>query len=133
MEKVLPGVLRNILEEAEQGSNFEPSSRESLFEDEPICEDTGTPCWHLQEASQFIAEDFAEVTGIDAEILSIALTEAMKCDSGCGAKYKTEKGDFKGGKGVAFQNCEKYAQECCSGVKDPSAFCAYLGRRAGKI
>ena len=124
--------LRGILKAAESGDESlredEPSS-----EDELLCEDTGTPCHHLQEAAQFIAEDIAEITGLDTEVLSVALTEAMKCDSECGGKYRTPKGNFKGGKGEAFKTCEKYAKECCSGVSDPAAFCAYLGRRAGKI
>ena len=100
---------------------------------ESICEDTQTPCWQLQEAAQFVAEDVGQVTGLDIEALSSALTEAMKCDYECGKKYRTQKGDFKGGEGEAFKTCEKYANECCSGIKDAAAFCAYLGRRAGKI
>lgn len=134
MKDGLTEELRGILREAESGKKDEPLREdEPDSEDEPICEDTKTPCWHLQEASQFIAEDMAEKTGLDAEVLATALTEAMKCDSECGSKYRTAKGDFKGGKGTAFKTCEKYAQECCSGVSDPGAFCAYLGRRAGKI
>jgi hypothetical protein len=123
--------LRSILRRAadleeEAGGQEEDSS-------EGDCGGDGVPCWHLQEAAQFVAEDIAESMGLDAEVLSVALTEAMKCDSACGEKYRTPKGDFKGGKGEAFKTCEKYALDCCSGVKDASAFCAYLGRRAGKI
>lgn len=83
------------------------------------------PCWKLQEAIQFLSEE----TGIAYE----TLCESMKCDSDCMEKYRTEKGDFKGGEGTAFKNCVKATEACCKGVKDPEAFCAYLGRRAGKI
>jgi len=126
--------LRGILREASNSTQESPlREEEPPSEDEPICEDTKTPCWHLQEAAQFVAEDISELTGLGVEVLSAALTEAMKCDSECGKKYRTAKGDFKGGKGEAFKTCEKYAKECCSGVADPGAFCAYIGRRAGKI
>jgi len=112
---------------------------EDFFEDEEpegeapcLGESTDeAPCWHIQEAAQFVAEDVAEVTGLDPEVLSVALFEAMSCDSDCRRKYVTEKGDFKGGKGKAFKTCVEYAKACCSGVKDPDAFCAYIGRRAG--
>jgi hypothetical protein len=132
--KVLTDELKGILSEA-AGEAEEPQLREDepASDDEPICEDTQTPCWHLQEAAQFVAEDISEVTGLGVEVLSAALTEAMKCDSKCGEKYLTAKGDFKGGRGDAFKTCEQYANNCCSGVSDPAAFCAYLGRRAGKI
>lgn len=132
--KVLTEELRGILREA-IGSTREPlfQDDEPSFDDESICEDTKTPCWHLQEAAQFVADDISEAMGLDVEVLSAALTEALKCDSECGKQYRTAKGDFKGGRGEAFKTCEKYAQECCSGVTDPAAFCAYLGRRAGKI
>jgi len=135
MSKGLTEELRGILSEAQGGKAEKPPLREDDPEsdDEPICEDTKTPCWHLQEASQFIAEDLAEVAGLDAEVLAKALAEAMECDKECGAKYRTAKGDFKGGKGEAFKKCEEYAKKCCTGVTDPAAFCAYLGRRAGKI
>jgi len=82
-------------------------------------------CWKLQEAIQFLSEE----TGIAYE----TLCESMKCDSDCMAKYRTKKGDFKGGSGLAFDNCVKATEACCKGVTDPKAFCAYLGRRAGKI
>jgi len=132
--KKLAEELLGILAES-RGENKDGSLREDEpdFEEGPLCEDTKTPCWHLQEAAQFVAEDMAEVTGLDAEKLSVALTEAMKCDHGCGEKYRTSKGDFKGGKGEAFKTCEQYAKDCCTGVRDPAAFCAYLGRRAGKV
>jgi hypothetical protein len=131
--KGLTEELREILQAAESGADAPLCEDESDSENEPLCEDTGTPCLHLQEAAQFIAEDMAEVTGLDVEVLSVALTEAMKCDSECGGKYRTPKGGFKGGKGESFKTCEKYAAACCSGVSDSAAFCAYLGRRAGKI
>jgi len=133
---VLAEELMLILKEAESGEVDEPSHEEesdSDSEEEPLCEGTDIPCWHLQEAVQFLAEDMAGDTGVSVGLLSVALTEAMRCDSECGAKYRTEQGSFKGGKGDAFKSCEKYAEDCCSGVTDPSAFCAYLGRRAGKI
>lgn len=112
---------------------------EDYFEEEEpeveapcLGESTEAPCWHIQEAAQFVAEDVAEVTGLDPEVLSVVLFEAMSCDSDCRKKYVTEKGDFKGGKGRAFKTCVEYAKTCCSGVKDPDAFCAYIGRRAGR-
>jgi hypothetical protein len=124
--------ILGILEEA-RGVGNRVINEDDPKNNEPLCEDTGTPCWHLQEASQFIAEDMAELIGVDSSVLAKALTEAMSCDKECGDKYRTAEGSFKGGKGEAFKNCEKYARECCSGVTDPAAFCAYLGRRAGRI
>lgn len=55
------------------------------------------------------------------------------CDNDCVKKYKSNGGDFKGGKGDAFDNCVAAFSNCCSGVNDPEALCAYIGRRAGKI
>jgi len=132
--KSLAEELRNIIQGDDSHEQIHEEDDENLFtEDDEGCDGPEAPCWHLQEASQFVAEDMAGVMGLDPEILSMALTEAMKCDSECGKKYRTAKGDFKGGKGDAFDTCEKYVEACCSGVKDPAAFCAYLGRRAGKI
>jgi hypothetical protein len=139
MRQGLAAELRDILKRAaelEEEAGGEEALRELGRErvyPEGDCGESGVPCWHLQEAAQFVAEDIAESMGLDSEVLSVALTEAMKCDSACGEKYRTPKGDFKGGKGEAFKTCEEYARQCCSGVKDPTAFCAYLGRRAGKI
>ena len=112
---------------------FAQESREGDGEVPCLSEDAGTDCWKLQEAVQFVAEDMSEATGLDPEVLSAVLVEAMSCESECRKKYVTEKGDFKGGKGEAFKTCEKYAEACCTGVKDPAAFCAYIGRKAGKI
>ena len=130
--KGLAEELRGILEASKDG-DLSLSEGELQPEKGTPCEEPGAPCLHLQEAAQFVADDLAEATGLDAEMLSAALTEAMKCDGECGAKFRTDGGDFKGGKGEAFKTCEQYAQKCCSGIKDPAAFCAYLGRRAGKI
>jgi hypothetical protein len=102
-------------------------------EKEEIVDENCDSCWHLQEAMQFVAEDMAELTGLSAEVLSAVLLEAMSCDSDCKKRYVTQKGDFKGGKGVAFDTCIDYAKNCCTGVNDPSAFCAFIGRKAGKI
>jgi len=124
--KRLSAEIQSILHEAREGNG--------RGDDAPcLDEETGAECWQLQEAVQFVADDLAEATGLDPEVLSVALVEAMSCDSGCREKYVTPKGDFKGGKGEAFKTCEKYAESCCTGIKDPSAFCAYIGRRAGKI
>jgi hypothetical protein len=131
--KRLAEELRSILESASGEPSPSYDEGEGDGGEQAPCEEAGVPCWQLQEAAQFVAEDVAEMTGIDLEVLSVALTEAMKCDSACGEKYRTPKGDFKGGKGEAFATCQKYAESCCSGVKDSAAFCAYLGRRAGKI
>lgn len=62
-----------------------------------------------------------------------ALLEASKCDEGCRKKYMDKGGSFKGGSGDEFENCKKMFKECCTGVKDPEALCAYIGRRAGRI
>lgn len=127
--------IQNILHEAREGEVEHLEEGEEDFDGEVPClgEDVGTDCWKLQEAIQFVAEDMSEATGLDPEVLSAALVEALSCESECRKKYVTEKGDFKGGKGDAFKSCVKYAEECCTGVKDPGAFCAYIGRRAGKI
>jgi len=142
--------IQSILREAREGppenasdANQEKATHRSLDWDDIdwsklgdlpcLGEDAGPDCWKLQEAAQFVAEDIAEATGLDPEVLSAALVEAMSCDSDCRKKYITGKGDFKGGKGKAFDSCVEYAKECCTGVKDPSAFCGYIGRRAGKI
>ena len=61
------------------------------------------------------------------------ILEAMHCDSECKKKFTDENGSFKGGKGEAFDNCVKMFKECCSGVDDPEALCASIGRKAGKI
>jgi hypothetical protein len=131
--KKLAEEIRGILKASIDGDDGHLQEEEPEPEEGSLCEDTGTPCWQLQEAAQFIAEDMSEVMGVDPEVLSVALTEAMKCDSKCGEKYRTKDGGFKGGRGEAFKTCEEYAKACCSGVKDAGAFCAYLGRRAGKI
>ena len=112
-------------------SKYETLAREmrAVLEDEDVdnvnTRFSDSPCWHQQEALQFLSED----TGIGYD----TLCEAMKCDHDCMSQYRTKKGDFKGGKGTAFDNCVKATTACCSGVDDPEAFCAYLGRRAGKI
>jgi len=51
----------------------------------------------------------------------------------CGEKYKDDKGDFKGGKGEAFDNCVAYQKECGKDIRDPNALCAWIGREHGKI
>jgi hypothetical protein len=134
--------IQGILREAREGHAEPPLPPDDDLDEwgdeveaEAPClgDSTDAPCWHLQEAAQFLAEDVAEVTGVDPEVLSAALVEAMSCDTGCREKYVTAKGDFKGGKGEAFKSCVDYAKQCCTGIKDPKAFCAYIGRRAGKI
>lgn len=60
------------------------------------------------------------------------LLEASKCDEGCRQKYMDKNGSFKGGSGDEFENCKKMFGDCCTGVKDPAALCAYIGRKAGK-
>ena len=124
-------------------SEIESILRRSYASDENVSEDVDPEdfleegdcdsCWHLQEAAQFLAEEMAERTGLSEEFLSKVLLEAMSCDSDCKKQYVTSKGDFKGGKGQAFDSCVEYAKDCCSGVKDPAAFCAYIGRKANKI
>lgn len=68
-----------------------------------------------------------------SEDRKITITEKVSCDSACMNKYKTEDGDFKGGKGEAFDNCVEAFKECCTGVTDADALCASIGRKAGKI
>ena len=121
--------IRGILGEAK--GEIQEGDDDSSEDGEHICED-GTPCWQLQEAAQFVADDISETTGLDPEVLATVLIEAIKCDSACREKFTTPKGDFKGSKGVAFANCEEYAKKCCTGVKDPAAFCAYIGKKARK-
>lgn len=144
----LSAEIQGILQEARDGHSEEPQEDDgvdwdafdwdNLGSSPCLGEDSGPDCWKLQEAAQFVAEDVAEVTGLDSEVLSMALVEAMSCKKECvnpdtDKPFRTKKGDFVGGKGEAFKTCEKYAETCCTGVKDPAAFCAYLGRRAGKI
>lgn len=60
-------------------------------------------------------------------------TAKVKTEHQCMIKYQTEAGDFKGGKGEAFDNCVKAFNECATGVKDAEALCASIGRSTGKI
>lgn len=110
--------IQSILQEAREGHLGEAESSE------PCLDVSGQPCWYLQEAVQFVAEDIAEATGLDPEVLSAVLVEVIACNEECRQKY-TEQDDG---------SCVKYAEDCCTGVKDPEAFCAYIGRRlAGKV
>jgi len=63
----------------------------------------------------------------------VVIVEKISCDTECSKKYMDKDGTFKGGKGKAFDNCVKRAEECCTGVTDASALCASIGRKAGKI
>lgn len=62
-----------------------------------------------------------------------ALLESMSCDEGCRKKFLQADGSFKGTMGDGSSTCEKMFAECCKGVKDPKALCAYIGRRSGQI
>ena len=69
--------------------------------------------------------------GLDDEVIEV-LMEAVRCDSDCEKKYM-KGGRFKGRKGERFENCVRWAEECCEGVTDARALCAAIGRKAGKI
>lgn len=68
-----------------------------------------------------------------AEQAKVMITEKVSCDSKCMDKYKGKGGDFKGGKGEAFDNCVEAFSKCCTGVTDAEGLCASIGRSAGKI
>jgi len=67
---------------------------------------------------------------LDAGLREEALLEASKCEPKCREKYTDKDGSFKGGPGDAFESCKKMFTECCKGVKDPEALCAYISRRS---
>lgn len=70
--------------------------------------------------------------GIRKHLNPILRKAKVKKDEECMKKYQTNKGDFKGGKGEAFDNCVKAFKEC-SDAKNPEGMCAYIGRQHGKI
>lgn len=75
-------------------------------------------CGSLSEALRILADE----SGLTLE----ALEESMKCNPSCRGRYVNADGTFKGGADA----CKKMFEECCKGVKDPSALCAFIGRRA---
>lgn len=77
-------------------------------------------CGNLGEAIRRLA--------VQAGLQEEALLEAMKCNGDCRSKFTTESGSFNEGEDV----CKKMFSECCTGVKDPAALCAWIGRRANK-
>lgn len=82
---------------------------------------TGSPCrgcGSLSEALRYLAEG----SGLTPD----ALEEAMKCNPECRGRYVSKDGRFKDGP----DTCAKMFSECCKGVKNPEALCAYIGRRA---
>jgi len=84
-------------------------------------------CGDLNEVIRTLARS----SGLQEE----ALLEAMSCDNECRKKYMDADGSFKGknATGQEFSSCEKMFTECCKGVKDPKALCAYIGRKSGQI
>ena len=84
-------------------------------------------CGSLEEVLRTLARD--------AGLQEDSLVESMKCDEGCKSKFMDKDGSFDGASntGDEFEACKKMFGECCTGVKDPEALCAYIGRKAGKI
>lgn len=93
-----------------------------------------------QEAINDLVRLAHDNQGARSEILQI-LRSAQKrgqkrakveTDRECMKRYQTADGDFKGGKGDAFDNCVKAFQRC-SNAKNPEGLCAHIGRETGKI
>ena len=86
------------------------------------------PCGGCGDLNEVI-RSLAREAGLREE----ALLESMKCGEDCRKKFLQADGSFKGTLGDGSSSCEKMFTECCKGVKDPKALCAYIGRRSGQI
>jgi hypothetical protein len=114
--------------------------------------DTRSPNWiGLFDVIHFLQGSFLDLDSSSADLVEEALMDfdigctregeakagstiekqaKVKWDEKCKKRYQNEQGRFKGGPGDRFSNCVLAVKNCSTGVKDPEAFCAYVGRKS---